>query len=75
MNWNEIISNRTPVQTKDSARFGYVADEYKDTFVVIEGKLVSHGYAIPKNKVDGYDGRELSLKMRHDEISSDYECR
>ena len=38
MNWNEIISNRTPVRTKDSARFGYVADEYKDTFVVIEGK-------------------------------------
>ena len=73
MNWNEIISNRTPVRTKDSARFGYVADEYKDTFVVIEGKLVSHGYAIPKDKVDGYDGRELSLKMRHDEISSDYE--
>jgi hypothetical protein len=73
MNWNEIISNRTPVRTKDSARFGYVADEYRDTFVVIEGKLVSHGYAIPKDKVDGYDGRELSLKMRHDEIGRDYE--
>jgi hypothetical protein len=73
MNWNEITSNRTPVRTKDSAKFGYVAYEYNDTFVVIEGKLVSHGYAIPKDKVDGYDGRELSLKMRRDEISSDYE--
>lgn len=72
MNWNEITSNRTPVRTKDSSSFGYVADEY-DTFVVIEGKLVSHGYAIPKDKADRYDGRQLSLKMRHDEIGSDYE--
>ena len=73
MNWNAIISNRTPVRTKDSARFGYVAGEYKDSFVVIEGRTVSHGYVIPKDKVDHYDGRELSLKMRHDEIGRDYE--
>jgi hypothetical protein len=57
---------------RDSA-FGYVAGEYKDSFVVIEGRTVSHGYVIPKDKVDYYDGRELSLKMRHDEIGRDYE--
>ncbi len=73
MNWNTIISNRTPVRTKDSTSFGYVAGEYQDSFVVIEGKLVSHGYVIPKDKVDHYDCRELSLKMRHDEIGRDYE--
>jgi hypothetical protein len=44
-----------------------------DSFVVIEGRTVSHGYVIPKDKVDYYDGRELSLKMRHDEIGRDYE--
>ena len=47
--------------------------EYKDSFVVIEGRTVSHEYVIPKDKVDHYDGRELSLKMRHDEIGRDYE--
>jgi hypothetical protein len=73
MNWHEIISNRTPVKTKDSARFGYVAGEYKDKLVVIEGKLVSHGYVIPKDKVENYDGTELSLNMRCDEINSDYQ--
>ncbi len=73
MNWHEIISNRTPVKTKDSARFGYVTAEYKDKLVVIEGNLVSHGYVIPKDKVENYNGRELSLKMRHYEINSDYE--
>ena len=45
----------------------------KIDLVVIEGKFVSHGYVIPKDKVENYNGRELSLKMRYDEISSDYE--
>jgi len=73
MNWNAIISNRTPVRTKDSTSFGYVAGDYKDSFLVIEGRTVSHEYVIPKDKVDHYDARELSLKMRHDEIGRDYE--
>ena len=73
MSWHEIISNRTPVRTKDSTGFGYVAGEYKDSLVVIEGKIVSHEYVIPKDKIEKYDGRELSLKMRHDEMNSDYE--
>lgn len=72
MDWNKITSNRTPVRTKDKTDFGYVAGQYKDKLVVIEGKLVSHGYVIPKDKIDNYDGRELSLNLRYDEISSDY---
>jgi len=72
MNWNEIISKRARVRTKDNTSFGYVAGEYKDNLLVIEGRLVSHEYVIPKDKVDKYDGRELSLKIRYDEISSDY---
>jgi hypothetical protein len=73
MDWYKIISNRTPVRTKDSATFGYVAGQYEDSLVVIEGKTVSHEYVIPKDKVDKYDGRELSLKIRYDEINSDYQ--
>ena len=73
MNWNEITSNRTPVRTKDCTSFGYVAGQYKDNLLVIEGRLVSHEYVIPKDKVDDYNGRELSLKIRHDEISLDYQ--
>jgi hypothetical protein len=73
MDWYKIMSNRTPVRTKDSTRFGYVAGQYGDSLVVIEGKIVSHEYVIPKDKVEKYDGRELSLKIRHDEINSDYQ--
>jgi hypothetical protein len=72
MDWQHIVSNRTTVKTKDNTKFGYVAGEYKDNIVVIEGKLVSHEYVIPKDKVENYDGRELSLKMRYHEINSDY---
>jgi hypothetical protein len=72
MDWQQIVSSRATVKTKDNTKFGYVAGEYKDSIVVIEGRVVSHEYAIPKDKVENYDGRELSLKMRHEEISSDY---
>lgn len=73
MDWNAIISNRTPVRTKDRTSCGYVAGEYGDSLVVIEGRLISREYVIPKDKVDCYDGNELSLTIRHDEISSEYE--
>jgi hypothetical protein len=72
MNWNEIITKRTPVKTKDSTSCGYVAAEYKDNLLIIEGRLVSNEYMIPKDKVEDYDGRELSLRMRYDEIGQDY---
>jgi hypothetical protein len=72
VNWNEIVTKRTPVKTKDRAGCGYVAAEYKDNLVVISGKLVSHEYIIPKNKVENYDGKELSLNIRHDQITPDF---
>ncbi|HEY7108567.1 MAG TPA: hypothetical protein VH415_03985 [Nitrososphaeraceae archaeon] len=72
MNWSQIISNRTPVKTKDRANCGYVAGEYRDNFLIIEGRFVSNEYMIPKNKVENYDGTQLSLVMRHDEINDDF---
>ena len=51
MNWATIIANRTPVKTKDSMGFGYVAGEYQDSVVIIEGKLVSHGLSSLKTKL------------------------
>lgn len=52
MNWNEIVLIRTPIKTKDSTSYGYVACEYGDNLVVIEGRVVSHEYMIPENKVE-----------------------
>ncbi len=72
MNWHEIVTKRTPIKTKDRAGYGYVVGEYKDNLLVIEGKLVSHEYMIPKGKVDNYDGRELCLNIRSDQINPDF---
>jgi hypothetical protein len=72
VNWNRIVSKRTPVKTKDSEDFGYVAGQYKDNLLVIGGRVVSHEYMIPKNEVEDYDGRELSLRIRHDQINPDF---
>ena len=72
MNWDEIVTKRTLVKTKDKAGCGYVAAEFKDNLVVIAGNLVSHEYIIPKNKVENYDGKELSLNIRRDQINSDF---
>ena len=68
MNWHEIISRRTPVKTKDNTGYGYVVGEYKDNLLIITGKLVSQEYLIPKKNVDNYDGKELSLNIRSDQI-------
>jgi hypothetical protein len=46
--------------------------EYRDNLLVIDGRLVSSEYMIPKDKVRNYDGRELSFKRRHDEINQDF---
>jgi hypothetical protein len=72
VNWDQIISKRTPVKTKDSENFGYVAGQYKDNLLVIEGRTVSHEYMIPKNEVEEYDGRKVCLRIRHDQITSDF---
>lgn len=72
VNWDEIVTKRTRVKTKDKAGCGYVAAEFEDNLVVIAGKLVSHEYIIPKNRVENYDGKELFLNLRNDQISSDF---
>jgi hypothetical protein len=56
MNWDQIISKRTSVKTKDNENFGYVAGQYEDNLLVIKGRVISHEYMIPKNDVeDVYD--------------------
>ncbi len=69
MNWDEIISKRTPVKAKDGKSCGYVIAEYLNYLLIIDGKLVSREYMVPKDEVERYDGRELHVKMQYDMIS------
>ena len=72
IDWNKITSRRTPVRTKDAVRLGYVAAQWKDGLVVVMGKRISHEYIIPKNKFEKYNGMEIFMNIRIDEISPDY---
>ncbi len=69
MNWDEIISNRTPVKAKDGRSCGYVVAEYDNSFLIIDGKTISHEYMVPKDEVERYDGRELHVKIQYEMIS------
>ena len=70
MNRDEIISKRTPVKAKDGKSCGYVIAEYLNYLLIIDGKLISREYMVPKDKVEKYDGRELHVKMQSEMISS-----
>jgi len=73
LDWNKITSRRTPVRTKDDVKFGYVAGQWKDGLVVVMGKRISHEYMIPKNKFEKYNGIELFMNIRIDQISPDFQ--
>ncbi|MGG6460255.1 MAG: hypothetical protein ACM3JQ_02395 [Candidatus Eiseniibacteriota bacterium] len=73
MDWNKITSRRTPVRTKDDVRFGYVAAQWKDNLVIVMGKRISREYIIPKDKFEKYNGIELFMRIRAEEINSDYQ--
>ena len=69
MNWNEIISKRTPVKAKDGRACGYVVAEYDNYLLILDGKIISREYMVPKDEVERYDGRELFVKIQYEMIS------
>jgi hypothetical protein len=70
MDWNIIISNRTPVKANDGRSCGYVVGEYKDNLLILDGRVITHEYMLPKDKVDRYDGSELYVRIPYDMIST-----
>ena len=40
MDWNIIISNRTPVKANDGRSCGYVVGEYKDNLLILDGRVM-----------------------------------
>jgi len=70
MDWNVIISNRTPVKANDGRSCGYVIGEYKDNLLILDGRVISREYMLPKDKVERYDGSELYVRIPYDMIST-----
>jgi hypothetical protein len=38
--------------------------------LILDGKLISREYMVPKDEVDRYDGRELFVKIQYEMISA-----
>jgi hypothetical protein len=70
VDWNIIISNRTPVKANDGRSCGYVIGEYKDNLLILDGRVISHEYMLQKDKVERYDGSELYMRIPYDMIST-----
>jgi hypothetical protein len=69
IDWNELIQLKKSVMACDNHFCGNVMAQYHDNIIIIEGSTIkSHGYIVPKSKVDHYDGNDLYLNITHDDM-------
>ena len=63
-NWESIIHKNA--RTNDRADAGNVIDVEEDTIVLERGPTAE--YVIPKSKVEGFNGSEVSLNITYKEL-------
>jgi hypothetical protein len=64
--WIDLIDE--PVHTTDDIDIGYIEAVSRDFIVVKRGFVDVHYYYIPINKIEGWDGSVLWLKIPENEI-------
>jgi hypothetical protein len=74
IDWNELIQSKKSVMACDKHFCGNVMAEYNDKLIIIEGATIkSHGYIVPKSKVDHYDGNDLYLTINLEDMILNYD--
>jgi hypothetical protein len=74
IDWNELIQSKESVMACDKHFCGNVMAEYNDKLIIIEGATIkSHGYIVPKSKVDHYDGNVLYLTINREDMILNYD--
>lgn len=63
VDWNEIAQAKKMAKTSDQTFCGNVIAEYRDNIIVIDFGAKLHGYMIPKNRVEYYDGTDVYLNI------------
>ncbi len=71
MSWINLIDES--VHTQDDVDIGDVDAVNRDFIVVKRGFVNVHYYYIPRNKVEGWDGHILWLKITEQELKTKYE--
>ncbi|MDP8888637.1 MAG: hypothetical protein M3M89_03310 [Thermoproteota archaeon] len=67
-NWEAIIHKNA--RTSDGGDAGNVIEVEEDTFTLERGPTAE--YVIPKSKVGGFDGSEVSLTITLKELNNQY---
>lgn len=72
MTWSDVLNES--VHTSDDEDIGDVY-AFSHDFVVVKRGLINkiHYYYIPVNKVEGWDGNVLWLKVTEEQVESNYE--
>ena len=68
MDWDNIIKSKKNVLTKDNISIGNVAANYDNYILVIGGVINKHRYKIPKSSIESYDGSEIILNIKHQDL-------
>lgn len=69
--WIDLINES--VHTSDDVDIGDIDAVSRDFVVVKRGFVNVHYYYVPMNKVEGWDGHVLWLKITEDEVKNKYE--
>lgn len=69
--WADLIDES--VRTSDDEDIGEVEAVNRDFLVIKRGVINVHHYYIPVGKVEGWDGKDVWLKITEDDVERNYE--
>ena len=69
--WMSLINES--VHTSDDMDIGDIDAVSRDFIVVKRGFVNTHYYYIPMNKIEGWDGNTLWLKITEEQVKANYE--
>ncbi len=75
IDFSEAIKSKKGVITTDREVCGNIIGQRDESILVEKGVMHDHIYAIPKSKVEGYDGAQIILNVSLSELKSFEEKR
>jgi hypothetical protein len=68
IDFSELIVSKKGVVLSDRHVVGNIIGEKDDSIIVEKDKVSENVYTIPKSKIEGYDGAQLTLKSTESEL-------
>lgn len=61
INWTALVDDKKGILTLDNVAWGKVIGEREDSIIIQKGSDI---YKVPKDKVIGYDGAEVTINLK-----------